>query len=77
MRVAVLVGGTNDGKTVSVEKRQGRYPPFYYTPKLITMAEVEELKIDDFTSWRLPDEVYKWLDGAYRYAYTVNYKPET
>lgn len=75
---AKLVGGTRNGETTLVIPLKGIYwPPLVYMTKRISLAESQELAIDDVTAWKPPEEVYVHRgNGEYYYRNTVHYKPD-
>lgn len=71
-QTVILIGGTNNGRKVSVFK----FWHVYYTPKVISLEESKSLEIDGEVAYRHPEEVYyRTSPTEFTFNREVNYKP--
>jgi hypothetical protein len=67
-----LIGGTHDGRQVSVHGWQ----KVFVIPRVIPLADSDALHISDTMMWRHPDDVYERQDNdTFVYTRTVVYGP--
>jgi hypothetical protein len=69
-------GGRADGANIEIAKIGGRFPPVQYISHMLSMGEMDRLRIDDLTAWKIPEDVYYLRGNEYVYDRTVHYKPD-
>ena len=69
-----LVGGPHDGTLYCVEY----WLPSLFLLRPITLAEYERLKIDEFTCWKAPEDLYERVGRTtiFKYVRTIHYNPD-
>jgi hypothetical protein len=72
-----FIGGHQNGVVTEANMIGNRVQPILYLHLPISIEDHEKLKIDEFQSWKAPEEVYQYDPTTHTYIYqkTVHYKP--